>query len=474
MSILPDDPFNNDGITSFAASLHSRQVSIEETVGIFLKRIDTLNGRIGAMEYVAHGSAMETARALDRLLAAGVYLGPLMGVPVVVKDLFAVEGMPTMAGSNIDVSKLIGKEGQFIQTLRRAGCVILGKASTVEFALGGTGINLSRGTPWNPSDPKTARIPGGSSSGSGVAVASGMCGFAIGTDTGGSVRLPACFCGVFGHKTSLGLYPTDGVYPLSPILDTIGTLTRSAMDAALIYSCLTGNKLPDPFKLGGMRLACPDSYFFDSLDANVQTCFSASMECLRSAGVEIVDISVPEAEERDWFFPNFLPVECVAAHGRERFIEIRDKMDPVVAKRAGAALDIDALTYAKALHRHLRLKELIKERLIGFHGMVTPTVAITAPSVSAFDDVDQVLKLNTLVLRNTQPGNMFGMCGTTTPIHHLANSPLPVGLQILHPEGYDGRAMALAVAIEKLLGKPPLNDMEPFASLKADEILAGI
>jgi aspartyl-tRNA(Asn)/glutamyl-tRNA(Gln) amidotransferase subunit A len=464
MSRLPEDPFKNNGIVGFAAGLRSGQVKIEDITRLFLDRIDKLNGRLGALEYVAHDSATETACALDDLLAAGVDLGPLMGVPIVIKDLFAVDGMTATAGSNIDVADLIGKEGSFVKSLRRAGCVILGKAATVEFALGGTGINLSRGTPWNPADSRTARIPGGSSSGSGVAVASAMCGFAIGTDTGGSVRLPACFCGVFGHKTSPGLYPVDGVYPLSPVLDTIGTLTRSAIDAALVYSCLTGEKLPDPVKLGGMRLARPDSYYFDSIDANVKACFDASMELLKAEGVEIVSIHIPEAKERDWFFPNFLPVECVAAHGRERFNQIRDKMDPVVAKRAGTALDIDALTYAKALHRHLKLKEVIKERLAGFHGMVTPTSAIVAPPVSAFDNVDQILELNNLVLRNTQTGNMFGMCGTTIPIHHIANSPLPVGLQILHPGGSDAQAVAVAVAIERLLGKPVLNDMALFMS----------
>ncbi|MCP4249164.1 MAG: amidase, partial [bacterium] len=176
-----------------------------------LARIEALEPRLGAFEYVAAEQALSTARALDELLAAGTDLGPLMGVPVAIKDLFAVDGMPTAAASNLDVTEVIGPEGDFVKTLKRAGCVILGKTKTDEFALGTLGFNPKRGTPWNPWDAKTHRAPGGSSSGSAVAAVAGLCAFAIGTDTGGSVRGPAAFCGAFGLKSTVGLWPTNGM-----------------------------------------------------------------------------------------------------------------------------------------------------------------------------------------------------------------------------------------------------------------------
>src|SRR5262249_24931221 len=162
--------------------------------------------------------------------------------PIAVKDVFAVAGMPTSAGSRLDVADLVGSEGTFVKRLKQAGCVILGKTKTVELAYGAAGINTIRGTPWNPWHPTVHRVPGGASSGSAVAVAAGLCAFATGTDTGGSVRLPAAFCGVFVLKTTAGLWPCDGVLPLSPALDSIGLLTRSAADASFAFAALAGRQ----------------------------------------------------------------------------------------------------------------------------------------------------------------------------------------------------------------------------------------
>ncbi len=222
MGTLPADPLADGGITAFGRRLRQGEISAELATNSYLQRIETLEPRLQAFEHVAAEEALAAAQAIDRLLAAGTDLGPLMGVPVAIKDLFAVEGMPTTAGSNIDVIDIIGPEGSFVKNLKRAGCVILGKTKTVEFALGAAGTNRVRGTPRNPWDAKVFRVPGGSSSGSAVAVATGMCGFAIGSDTGGSVRIPAALCGTIGLKTTVGLWPLDGVFPLAPSFDTIG------------------------------------------------------------------------------------------------------------------------------------------------------------------------------------------------------------------------------------------------------------
>ncbi len=225
MTTIPRDPIGPKGIEEFGRALRARQVTAEQVTRDYLARIKALDPVLNAFEHVAADQALETARAVDAMLAAGTDLGPLMGVPVAVKDLLAVEGMPTTAGSLLDVTDLIGSEGSFVKRLKRAGCVFLGKTTCVEFAFGTLGVNRRR-TPWNPCDSKIKRIPGGSSSGSAVAVAAGLCAFAIGTDTGTSVRLPAALCGVFGLRTNSQLWPTDGVFPLAPVMDSYRTFDQ--------------------------------------------------------------------------------------------------------------------------------------------------------------------------------------------------------------------------------------------------------
>ena len=187
--------------------------------------------KLRAFTFVDTERALARAKAIDRLLAAGIDLGPLMGVPIAVKDLFSVDGMPTTAGSDVDIADLVPPQGRFVDRLQRAGCVILGKTATTEFALGG--FNLRRPPPWNPCDPEVARMTGGSSHGSAVAMAAGLCAFSLGSDTGGSVRWPAALCGVVGYKATTDHWPQDGIFPLSRAMDSIGVFTRCVADAAL-------------------------------------------------------------------------------------------------------------------------------------------------------------------------------------------------------------------------------------------------
>ncbi len=179
MSELVDDPLGNGGIAEFGRRLRAGEITSEAATRAYLERIEALDGKLGAYQHVAAESALAAAQAMDRLLKAGTDLGPLMGLPVAIKDLFAVDGMPTTAGSKIDVADMIGDEGTFVRRLKRCGVVVLGKTRTVEFALGGTGTNTVRGTPWNPWDAKVHRAPGGSSSGAAVAMAAGLCALAM-------------------------------------------------------------------------------------------------------------------------------------------------------------------------------------------------------------------------------------------------------------------------------------------------------
>ena len=461
MTALPPDPIERGGIGGYGKRLRRGETTAEAATRAYLDRIEALDPKLGAFEHVTGEQALASARALDALLEAGTDLGPLMGVPVALKDLFAVEGTPTRAGSNLDLGDVIGPEGSFVKRLKRAGSVILGKTKTVEFALGTTGISKPRGTPWNPWDASVHRIPGGSSSGSGVATAAGMCAFAIGSDTGGSVRLPAAFCGIFGLKTTVGLWPTDGVFPLSGDLDSIGPMTRSAADAAIVFAALTGQPVPVARPLRGLRLGRPSNYFYEMLEQQVEECVAAALAALAEAGADIVPIEVPEAAEREKYFPVALPADLITVLGRDRFLEGRDAIDPIVAARGAKGLDVGAPEYNRLRWWRLRLCESVNERFLGIHGWVTPTIARVAVPVSDFDDFKEGMKLTLAITQATQPVNLLDLCATSTPIQKFGPE-FPVGLQVVCPRGRDADALSIALAIEDVIGPPPRPNVSGF------------
>ena len=384
-----------------------------------------------------------------------------MGVPVAVKDLFAVEGMPTTAGSNLDVSRLVGREGPFVGLLRRAGCVILGKTKTVEFAMGGTGINLVRGTPWNPWDSRVHRIPGGSSSGSAVAAAAGLCAFAIGSDTGGSVRIPA-YSGIFGLKTTKGLWPTDGVAPLCRTLDTIGLITTSASDAATVFGALTGTPAPAAAEPRGLRLGRPASLFFEGLDGDVERCTDAALAAFRDAGSVIVDFELPEtAEHMDWV-QSLIAAEFISAFGRERFDASCGDIDPDVRDRLRPGLDLKADAYIRLMWRHREHRRKAVQRMEGLDGWIAPTNPSVAMPVADLEDPAGSGGYRDRLGRNTNPANFMGLCATSTPIQGRG-SALPVGLQVMCRGNEESRALSIALLLEELLGRPPRPDLHGFS-----------
>ncbi|QYK42235.1 MAG: amidase [Paracoccaceae bacterium] len=459
MTGLPDDPMEGQDIAGLAQAIRSGRTTAERVTRAYLDRIARLDPALGAYEHVAGDQAMATARAVDAAIAAGRDPGPLGGVPVAVKDLLAVDGMPTTGGSLVDVTGLCGAEGPFVRRLRATGAVILGKARTVEFAFGATGINLVQGTPWNPADAAVHRIPGGSSSGPAVAVAAGLAAFAIGSDTGGSVRNPAALCGIFGLKTTHGLWPLDGVVPLAPSFDSIGLLTRTAGDAGAVFVALQGAGLPATRDVSTLRLARPTGYA-GPIDAEVSDAFETAVARLMQHGVTITEVAVPEAAERETIFPLTFAVELMERFGLARFEAERDRLDPVVATRLARAIGADMQAYHAGLARHKALVGIMQDRMAGLDGWVLPTTMITAPKVEDFTDPERGLQLTMGITRNTQPANLFGQCAVSLP---LPGTKLPVGLQIVAAPGRDADLMAMACAVERVIGRPPLPDVRAFA-----------
>ncbi len=478
-----DDPFS-EGLSNYAKLISEGSIRIIDALEYCLARIDKYNDQLQAFEYLDVEGARKSAESLQNLLDSGTSLGPLMGVPIAVKDIIAVNGMPTTNGSLHKTRQPGSGEATVVERLRRAGCIIIGKTKTVEFALGATGINTARGTPHNPCDMAQHRLPGGSSSGSAVAVSAGFAAFALGTDTGGSVRIPASFNGLFGLKTSVGRWPTDGVFPLSPTLDSIGPLCRYADDALLVHKAIcekhtntvsqcfetgeadnTNTGQSHPGDLRGVHLAIPRDLFFDELDTEVQQAFDQAVDCLVKAGATISDTTLPEAHERATLFPQIVPPELIYALGRDGFKQAEERMDPVTRERAVVGLDVDAVDYVAACKRHLELAAIAEQRFADVDGWITPTCPFLPMTLSSLDDPDAHQR-SLLASRNTQPANLMKLCACTLPIHHLASSAnseknrLPVGLQLMGRFGDDENLLHLGSRLEQVIGRVALPDLE--------------
>ena len=459
MSKLNPDPYIN-GLAAFALEVRSGNLTIEAAAKASLQRIEKLDPSLNAFECVDNNHALKTATALDQMLNNATDLGPLMGVTVAVKDIISVDGMPTTNGSNYTAEHLQYAEGSLIKKLRAAGCIVIGKTKTVEFALGPTGINSSRGTPRNPWDAEEHRIPGGSSSGSAVAVASGLCGFALGSDTGGSIRIPACYTGITGLKTTVGQWPTDGVFPLSETFDSIGPLCRSAKDAQLIQQCITGQPPLSSVALKGLRFGIPRQVYFEDLDDQVQTSFDTALEKLKSAGVQLIEFDFPETEERATLMAAIMGPEIIDALTRDGFKQAYDGMDSVTRARAALGLEVKAHEYVQAKKRVAVLQKLATERSAANDAWITPTCLMLPPTLQEIEQSGAVEKRALLSSRNTQPGNLLGMCATSLPLPNSSN--LPTGLQLMMAGGSDQRLLAVSAAVQDCLGIPPGPNLDRF------------
>lgn len=459
MKTLPPNPFAKLSLADFGARLRRRDISAESAAAALLDRIELLNPKLNAYHHVARNAALAAAREIDRQVKDGTDLGPLMGVPVALKDLYVVDGMPTNAGSSLDVRDVTPPEGSFVKALKRSGCIILGKTRSSEFALGG--INFKHPVPWNPCDPITHRMPGGSSHGSAVAMAAGLCAFSAGTDTGGSVRLPAALCGVVGHKFSSRGFSIDGIFPLSPTLDSIGTFTASVADAALIYTTLTGQAVAPARAPRQLRFGKPQEVFFDDLDAEVAQRIEAALATLANAGAQITPVNVPEIAEFDAVFGGIVPGELVEILGRERIEKDRALFDAIAQSRVIAALNYPPQRLLDARKRQIELRNLVRAKMAGLDGWLAPATPMVPGPLSDHYTLMPALEWNKRALRNTRIGNVFEQCGLSLPLPTPAGG-LPVGLQIACNGLEDAKLLSLSAAVEAVLGKAARPDMVSF------------
>ena len=443
------------GIGELAELIRTRALSPVELAAETLERIEARNDDLHAFISTTGDRALAEARTAADEIARGAWRGPLHGIPYAAKDLFDVAGEATGAGTHLLADDIAEADCTVVARLRDAGMVLVGKTHTVQFAYGGVGINHDTGTPRNPWST-VPHVPGGSSSGSGVAVGGGLVPMALGSDTSGSVRIPASLCGTTGLKTTVGRVSRAGVYPLSPTLDSVGPLTRSAADAALVYDAIQG---PDPADrttagqsnetiadrvadgVAGMRLAIIENFFFDDVDPEVAGAVrAAAADALADQGAEVVSVEAPEVDEvlgsreaphRAW------TVAAEACVINRRFLATSlDELDPVVSSRMGRGFELGAVDFLQAFEDWDRLRRSFDDRTAGIDAFLVPSTPLAAKPVVEVDaHPDTYARFNAMYLRNTSIGNRFVWCGPSVPCGFTTDG-MPIGLMI------QGRSMA--------------------------------
>ena len=426
-----------------SAEIGARRLSPIDLVEALLDRIGAQDQKLHAFVEVYGDAARLAAEAADKAIRAGHRIGPLHGIPVALKDLIEIEGRVTTGGSEVWRDRRSGYTATIAERMIAAGMIVIGKTHTVEFAMGGWGTNQHRGTPWNPWDPTTARTPGGSSSGTGVAVAACFAPWGIGTDTGGSVRLPASWCGLSGLKTTIGRVSTYGILPLSPSLDTPGPMARSVEDAAMLYQAIEGRDPNDPRTLGrppagtlaamrrgvrGLKLARMPANERDGCTPEVLAAYDAALDTLARLGAEIVAIALPRR------FADYTQLTGRIIGAESYFLvgglidDMSLPIDEAVRPRIATGRGISARDYLGALREQAEARAEFLTALGDADALLTPT---TTTAAIPLDAVDQ----GTTPAHFTRFVNALELCALALPDGFTATG-LPLSLQIVC-RGYD-------------------------------------
>ncbi|MDB5591925.1 amidase [Enterovirga sp.] len=453
-------------VSHLSQEIVARRLSPVDLTEAYLDRIRRQEPKLQAFVEVYADEARQAAQAADLAIRSGHAIGPLHGIPVALKDLIEMEGRIVTGGSEAWRQRRATRTATLARRLIAQGMIVLGKTHTVEFAMGGWGTNSRLGTPWNPWDPDRQRTPGGSSSGSGVAVAAGLAPWAVGTDTGGSVRMPASWCGITALKTTVGRISTYGVLPLSPTLDTPGPMTRTVEDAAVLYMAMQG---PDPLEprterlpasdplpglkrgIRGLRLARMPDTERTYASAEVLAAYDASLVELERLGAEIVDVALPFGlADVAALNLRIMAAESYTLH-HELVDDETSPLDPHVRPRILAGRTLTAQAYIDALQQREEMKQVFGRALDGIDAFLTPSTMTTALPL---DEVDQT----TAPAHFTRFGNFLDLCAVSLP-NGAGAGGLPTSLQIVC-RGYD-EATALRIgwayqnATEWHLRRPP-------------------
>ena len=440
------------------AELHSaldegRATSAKLTDAALAHIADPAGEGVRVFTRVYSGQARGAAQASDLLRSANLARSAIDGLPISIKDLFDVAGETTMAGSLVrEGAPAASEHAVIVKRLLAAGAVIVGRTNMTEFAYSGVGINPHYGTPRNPWDRATGRIPGGSSSGAAVSVTDNMAVAAIGTDTGGSVRIPAAFCGLTGFKPTGRRVPLTGALPLSTQLDSIGPIAASVACCAQLDAILAGEDAPLPTaaRLRGMRLAVPATVVLDGLDSTVAAAFDAALARLSAAGALVEQIAVPEFADLAAINATggLSGAEAWAWH-KDLIERAGDAYDPRVLSRIRRGQTMSAADLLELLQARVRWIASVEQRIAGYDALLMPTVPLVAPALAELSEDDAYYRINALILRNPTLINFLDGCALSLPCH--ASGSAPVGLTLAAAGGRDRAILSLGMAVEACL-----------------------
>jgi aspartyl-tRNA(Asn)/glutamyl-tRNA(Gln) amidotransferase subunit A len=441
-------------LADLAAELASGRSSSRALVEACLDRIEDPAGEgRTTFLHVDRGAVLAQAAAMDMLRSSGAAPSPYAGIPVSIKDLFDITGQVTRAGSTVLGNRPAAtQDATSVARLRRAGFVLIGRTNMSEFAFSGLGLNPHYGTPRNPWERPQGRIPGGSSSGAAISVTDGMAHGALGTDTGGSCRIPAAFTGLVGYKPTARRVPRTGAIPLSTSLDSIGPLARSVACCATLDAVLANDPAPDltDRSLAGLRFAVPGTFVLEDLDSDVAAHFERSLSRLSAAGARVERIDIPE----------FAGIPMINAKGgfsaAESYTWHRPLMesggaayDPRVLTRIQRGATQSAADYIELLAARRAFIAAVEERIARFDALLFPTTPVIPPRIAALQSDAEFFKVNGLVLRNPAVINLFDGCAISIPNH--AEGEPPTGLMLACRGGLDQQLFRCAAAAEQVV-----------------------
>jgi aspartyl-tRNA(Asn)/glutamyl-tRNA(Gln) amidotransferase subunit A len=449
-------------VESLAAAIREGALTSEALVEQQLARIGRHDGRLHAFVDVYADEARAASQALDVMTRAGLSLGPLHGVTVAIKDLFEIAGRPLAAGSRATAARESTQTATVVARLRAAGAIVLGKTHTVEYAFGGWGTNATMGTPWNPWDLSTHRVPGGSSSGSAVAVAAGLAAAALGTDTGGSVRIPAGLCGVVGLKTTRGLVSRHALVELCPTHDTVGPLTRTVRDAALLLDVIAGADALDPQThrapvrrtldeiegpVDGLRVWTLPAAEREGCEPAVLQAYDGALQQLEALGLRLIERPLPQSLIESMR----LAGELMSAEGYANLGDLFEQdlmFDPHVRRRVLAGREISAARYLELLKLRGVAHDAMRRAMDGVDLCCFPTNAITAPPVAEVDEQAMPLSLMGRFV------NWLDLCSVAVPAG-LSPGGLPVSVQMIGRPWDEPLILRAARAYERATSPTP-------------------
>lgn len=446
-------------IGALARAFKSGEATPAEMLMSCLGTIDAHEEKTGAFQLLLTEEARAAAEAATKAIQAEHRIGPFHGIPFALKDLVDVEGHVTTGGSTVNAENVATGTATIAKRLIAGGGILVGKTKTVEFAYGPWGTNTQLGTPWNPWDQETKRAPGGSSSGSGASVAAGMAVCAVGTDTGGSVRIPSAFCGLTGLKVTEGRLPLDGIVPLSHTLDTPGPMCRSVEDAALMYLTMLGEEPGaidkdlenDTGLFGRMQRGLENTTVAvftakdrEILHPEVDEHYQAAIDRLASLGAEIVELELPRSvDDMRFGVATLIGTEGYYYHGHH-YENPANAMDEDVKARIMEGKTASATDYIRAQRERLEDKAKFLAAMKGMAALVTPTTPIPAPVVAEIDQTSAPSHF-------TRMANYLGFCALSLPMG-LTGDGLPTSLQITARPRHEGTALRIGAAFEKDFG----------------------